>query len=287
MARFDAATMGIRTKAVIATDPRAEFILLTQLCSTDINMYLISVSSFCQYLKPKEIYVVADRMTSEECALLVRCIPGLKIIPIEDSRVDGLPTGGTWERIIAIHNLVNDYYVVQLDADTVTIQYPQEVAEAIETGVSFTITTKMGGKKLRLSQLHELVGEVDSDHVQVVAEKAFPSMRNAENRYYVRGCSGFAGFAKGSSRVVDLEEFSSEVQGKIGREKWYEWGSEQVTSCYIIANSENSVILPFEYYPYHVPGMDVSDVRLIHFIGDRRFEGGLYRSLSKQVIASL
>ena len=112
-------------------------------------------------------------------------------------------------------------------------------------------------------------------------------MRQADERFYIRACSGFTGFAPKSSTLDSLLSFSQEVQEKIGRDKWYEWGSEQVTSSYIVANSKDSVILPYSHYPYHESGMDCSHAYLLHFIGEQRFKGGLYLRLSRCVIKEL
>ena len=68
----------------------------------------------------------------------------------------------------------------------------------------------MGGEKIKLSELNQFIGDLESDHVQVVAEKSFPTFTDAAHRYYIRGCSGFAGFAPGSSSIDGLKQFSSE-----------------------------------------------------------------------------
>lgn len=285
--RFDAQTAPIREKVRIGVDPRASFKIVTQLCDTDVNMYLVAISSFCRYLKPSSIIVVSDGLSDESQNVLKRCIDGLEIVAVDMFRHGGLPKGGTWERLVCILKHIEESYVVQMDADIITLAYPDEVAQAIQQGRSFTITSRLGFEKMTFMNASYLVWERESKHVQNEAEKAFRCCDNAENRLYVRGCSGFAGFAKGSSSLQTLIDFSKEMDEKIGQAKWREWGSEQVASNYIIANSENSLILPFENYPFFEPGIDESRAKLIHFIGTHRYKKGRYLASARQLIESL
>jgi glycosyltransferase involved in cell wall biosynthesis len=285
--RFDGQTYSVKEKVRIKTDPQADFVLVTQLCDSDVNMYLIALSSFCRYLKPNLIIVVSDGLTDDSQETLRGCIEGLKIVPVESFRHDDLPAGGTWERLNCILRHIEDSYVVQMDADIITLSYPDEVAQSIEQGRSFTITSRLGFEKMSFVNASYLVWERESRHVQNEAEKVFKQCNNAEKRLYIRGCSGFSGFAKGSSSLQSLIEFSKEMDRRIGRDKWREWGSEQVASNYIIANSENSVILPFDSYPFFEPGLDESKAKLIHFIGTHRYKNGRYIALARQIIDSL
>lgn len=85
------------------------------------------------------------------------------------------------------------------------------------------------------------------DHVQNLAEQQFCKLRNYKKLRYLRGCSGFAGFSKGSFSRSNVEEFSEEMEGVLGK-IWLNWGSEQVTSNFIIANSPNACVLPYPKY---------------------------------------
>jgi hypothetical protein len=73
----------------------------------------------------------------------------------------------------------------------------------------------------------------------------------------------------------------------IGCKKWSEWGSEQVTSNFIVANSEKGQVLPFPEYCFHTPGTDIESATFVHFIGSYRFHGGHYARLAREVIAQL
>jgi len=284
---FNVQTNLIREKTCVNVDDTSNFLLVTQLCDPDINMYLLAVSSFCQYLTPRSIIVVSDNLSEKNHELLHRCIKGLKIIPIDELQLHRLPKGGTWERLICILKNIEHSYVVQMDADILTLRRPDEIIAAIKDNKSFTITSKLGFDKMSFVNASYLVWERTSLHVQNEAEKAFKRCHNAENRLYVRGCSGLTGFARQSSSIKTLTDFSCEIEQKIGKEKWLEWGSEQVASNYIIANSENSRILPYQYYPFYEPAIDESKVKLFHFIGTHRFKKGRYLVMAKQHINSI
>ena len=284
---YDYSVRDIRDCVHISTDENSNFTLLTQLCPPDVNMYLVAVSSFCQFLKPKKIVIVSDRLSDDDLHLLHACIEDLVVVPVAQALHPKLPTGGCWERLISVHNFLADSYVVQLDADTITLKYPQDVADAIKQNRSFTLTTKMGVDKWTLAETSKRLESVESEHVQVSIEKAFVEMVDSDTRLYIRGCAGFAGFARGSTTVQKLVEFSQEAEALVGAEKWFQWGSEQVASNFVVANSENSIILPFSLYPYYEPGVDLESPCFLHFIGDYRYEKGKYIALSRKVIGEL
>jgi len=284
---FNYKTSEIRKKASISIDPSSNFTLLTQLCDPDINMYLLALSSFCKHMTPKAIVVISDNLSDENLQILREHVQNINILPIEESRVKELPTGGTWERLIGIQKQSENSYVIQMDADILVLSKPDEVIDAVNRNLSFTMTSKLGFEKMSFINASYLVWERTRDHVQNIAEKAFRECKDPENRLYIRGCSGFAGFAKGSFELSKLIEFSHEVEGKIGKAKWHEWGSEQISSNYIVANSPDSIILPYENYPFYEPGINENNAKVLHFIGTHRFKKGRYIKLSKEIIKSI
>ncbi len=63
---------------------------------------------------------------------------GIEFHALADCHEPGLPTGGTWERLIAIARLSRSHYVIQLDADTLAMGPLAEVAAAVRDGRAFT-----------------------------------------------------------------------------------------------------------------------------------------------------
>jgi len=76
---------------------------------------------------------------------------------------------------------------------------------------------------------------------------------------------------------------------RIAKEKWDEWGSEQVTSNLLIANSGNAHVLEFpKYLSYWAhAGVPYGDASFIHFIGPHRYSNGSYIECARKVIATL
>jgi hypothetical protein len=103
---------------------------------------------------------------------------------------------------------------------------------------------------------------------------------------YVRGCSAFAGFAKGGFNRERLEQFSDRMAAALG-ERWSLWGSEQVASNFMIANAMRPEVLPYPAYASYVPRLDVSRCRFTHFIGSFRFKDGTYEAMAGNIIKQL
>jgi hypothetical protein len=124
--------------------------------------------------------------------------------------------------------------------------------------------------------------------VQAVCERSFDQLPESSSLKYVRGNAGFTGFAKGS---IDRERISwfSDLMRRIAKEKWDEWGSEQVTSNLLIANSTDPYVLPFpKYLSYWAhPDVPYETASFIHFIGPHRFSNGFYVESARKVIANL
>jgi hypothetical protein len=73
------------------------------------------------------------------------------------------------------------------------------------------------------------------------------------------------------------------------KDKWDEWGSEQVTTNLLIANLEGACPLPSpKYVSYWAhPDVPYNDASFLHFIGPYRFANGYYLKQARNVIATL
>jgi hypothetical protein len=286
---FNARTNQIRKVAKVEMDPESNLTIVTLLCDTDVNMYLLAIFSFCRFVKPKQIIVVSDNLSGESCDVLRACVNGINILPVDDFREEGLPIGSCWERLACILRHAEESYVMQLDADTITFKRPDEVVDAIRRNVSFTIVSNPDCRKMTFKEMSDYISSWKQTHVQVEAEKALGKCKNPETRFYARACAAFTGFAKQESAMVVLKDFSSEIESIIGRDKWSEWGSEQVASNYIVSNNKDSILLPFENYPFYSPlqPRDEEKVKLYHFLGTHRFKKGRYLACAKDIIESL
>ncbi len=286
---FDLQVRDILKTSVVKCDKSSGVALVTQLCSRDVMMYLVAIKSFTRYITPKRIIIISDRLSEADLKIIHEQIDNLEVIDILNVCTDGFPSGGTWERLLTIIDASADQYVIQLDADTITTSKPKEVLDCIEQNQSFTLGTWMGQSVIGFKDVKDMIGKqkTESSHVQVIAELAMAEFDGAEELKYIRGCSGFAGFEKNISTRERLQPISRTFDDKLGRDKWMEWGSEQVFSNVVIANSANPFVLPINKYAYFSTGLDLENCCFVHFIGSNRFDDGVYANLARQQILLL
>jgi hypothetical protein len=265
--------------------------LLTQLQHKDVLLALIALKSFTFRIPVGAIYVLNDgSLTTADIETLSYHIPKVEFLKMEDAYSELCPKGGTWERLLTISRLIKDHYVIQLDSDTLTLSDIPEITECVKENKSFVIGTwdeqVCESMSNRQSQAAALVSKsAQNPHIQLAAESNFNKLARFNELRYVRGCSGFSGFAKGSFDRAFVEEISAQMTQALG-DRWQEWGSEQVMSNIVVANTPSNRVLPHPKY------CDCSKIRggvtaFIHFIGSCRFIGGTYAKLSRQVINDL
>ena len=287
--RFAGACKAVLRTAPVSLASESDLVLLSQLQHKDVLMFLLAIKSFAKRVGPRAVYVLNDgSLSADDRAALREHIPGLTVLELADFRSSACPSGGTWERLLAISSLVQDHYVIQLDSDTLTIGPIAEVRDCIENQAAFTIGT---WDKQKIETMHERcetatkLAPQAAAHIQVVAEAHFNRLRNFESLRYVRGCSGFAGFARRSFTREFVEAISAQMRSALG-DRWAEWGSEQVMSNIVVANIPGAVVLPHPKYA-DCHKMKPQLTEFVHFIGSCRFDGGNYARLGTQVITTL
>ena len=287
--RFARECKDVLQTAPVLLDVSSNLALLSQLQHKDVLMYLIALKSFTGYLQPRAVYLVNDgSLSQDDCALLNDHVPGLTLFELSAFRSPSCPNGGTWERLLAISSLVNDHYVIQLDSDTLTLGPIDEVRDCVAKQTAFAIGTWDNQKTETMRERSESARRLargGNSHVQVVAEANFDQLEDFGSLRYVRGCSGFAGFARQSFTREFVERISAQMQAAIGQ-RWMEWGSEQVMSNVVVANIPNAIVLPHPKYA-DCQKMRPGVTQFIHFIGSCRFNRGTYARLGAQVIRSL
>ncbi|MFZ5593845.1 MAG: hypothetical protein ACOY4D_06245 [Pseudomonadota bacterium] len=287
---FAAKCGGILDTAPLVSWPESNLTVISQLQHKDLLMYLLAVKSFTRHIGVKDIHVLDDgSLDAEDIAVLRHHIPFLNLRSIADFRNPHCPQGGTWERLIAISELVKKSYVIQLDSDTLTVGGIDEVARCVADGIGFSIGTwdNQQSEKMqeRCATAKSLKPGLDT-HVQLVAEANFDKLSDYENLNYIRGCSGFAGFPQGSFSIDFMEKISQEMQAAIG-DKWAAWGSEQVMSNIVVANIASAVVLPHPKYCASNKLKEGAGTAFIHFIGSHRFNDGIYAGMGMAIIDEL
>ena len=266
-------------------------VFVTQLCHVDLIMYLLAVKSLARFLRPARVHVLDDTsLTARDCDVLARHIPGLALSSIASVKNTACPAGGTWERLLYIADLPGATYAIQLDADTLTLRPPREVERCVEEAVSFTLGTAQGQVIVPATEASHAVRQLATPadrHVQILAEQKLAALPGVASLRYVRGNSGFAGFAPATGRRAIIEAFSASMSGLLGPAKWAEWGSEQVTSNFVVANAAGARVLPYPRYGYHHPARSRAESVLVHYMGSYRFRGGTYLAEAREVVREL
>ncbi len=289
------AWFNVNCRSVSRTAPliseRNDLTLVSMVCHGEVLMYLLAAKSFSQHLGRKPAVVVLDdgSLTEADQSTIREHIPAARIVSISDIVTDNCPKGSCWERLLLISDLVGDSYVVQLDSDTLTTAPIPEVAACIDANRSFTLLGDRSYPKIEpmLSACARSKQNLDPQ-VQAVCERSFDELAEASSLRYLRGNAGFTGFSKGSMGRTRVQWFS-ELMRRLARDKWDSWGSEQVTSNLIIANTEGAYPLDFpKYLSYWAhPEVAYEKASFIHFIGPHRFANGFYLRSAKKAIAAL
>lgn len=283
--RFDWSTRHVLELPALNTDPGGNFSVLSMLCKRDLFQYLVAIRSLFQYATPKQVIIVNDgSLGSFEIEKIHNACPSANIVPIHNYRVDGLPRGGCWERIVAVSEFSKHEYIVQMDADTLFRGMPIEMIEAIHQNRSFALPTDSGTEVKTAADCIAFAEKRKLDgvfHIQIDAEASLGIMGDVKSVKYIRACAGFAGYAPGTLTIEKLREVSNKYHGLFG-ERWYDWGTEQFTSNFILANDKSLSVLPIEKYD----SVDKFKEQLVfvHFIGCFRFDKGIYIREAKNII---
>lgn len=290
--KFDRAWFNLRCAGIYKTPPvkcdsTSNVLVVSQLHHPDLTMYMLAAKSFARYIKPRGFVIVDDGLRAKDKRILSDHFECIQFIPRSSMGLATCPQGGCWERLLTLAHENTSHYVIQLDSDTLTLSEPKEVLESIAQDRSFTLGTSSGTHFVTLGEASKYALENFDSHVQNHAERALREYPGMSQLKYVRGCAGFTGFATGKLSLPEIEKFSLQMQQQVGKQKWHEWGSEQVASNFMVANTDNAIVLPVDRYPFWQPCLDINRAVLIHFFGTFRFIGGMYVRQGLRLIKQL
>lgn len=289
--RFNKLRFNWAIRAIEGTPPvlrgKVAYTALSMVHHRDVLPYLLALKSMARYLAPAQVVMVADpTIDAEDRARIRDHVPHIVFRDATEFRRQGLPVGGCWERLHAISQYAADSYVVQIDADTVAIADPKDVRAAIEDGVSFALGTEDDSRIKSTADTAAWARgrQGGSEHVQGLAESCLDRF-DPDGRYrYVRGCSGFAGFARRSIDPDAVLAVSSGMAPLLANH-WSEWGTEQFSSNLLVASSPGARVLP--HPRYCAPHRRTAETVFIHFIGYVRFTSSLYVDVARDVAGQL
>ncbi len=289
-ARFAARTAGVFETAPVSLEPKSELIVVSQLQHKDVGLFLLAAKSFSLRIPTRAFHILNDgSLTAGDEALLRHHIPHCALTSISKFSNPHCPTGGCWERLLAIVSLVPSGYVIQLDSDTLSIGPMEEVASCVANGTAFTLGT---WRNQRLESMQERLADARKldltakSHVQMLAEANLDAVGGFASMSYIRGCAGFSGFPRSSVNIEFVERVSREMESRLGS-KWSAWGSEQFMSNIVVANFTRTMVLPFPKYGDCSEPYDPKVASFMHFVGNCRFGGGLYGRLGAYFVGTL
>ncbi|MBE0657547.1 MAG: hypothetical protein IH602_07640 [Bryobacteraceae bacterium] len=280
--KFDSQTRGVLETPPIAYQD-APLAIVSMVSNLDPQMYIIAVKALYRRLGRGKIVAIVDAdMPESKRALIRKHLVKVEFVHLEDINPGKCQRGGTWERVWYCVNRSAKEYVIQIDADTFCTGGIDEVLECVEANRAFTLSE---GLPIRpLGEWAEIYKQKPGNHIVQTFEERAGEYPDRERLLYVRGSSGFAGFAKGGYDTARLEEFHEIMQGIHG-ERWKEWGTEQIASNYVAANSPDSLALPNPKYSTYMGGPLPEPSSLIHFIGTYRFKDGIFSGLCNREIS--
>lgn len=267
-----------------------DLIIFSMISHWDVMLYLIAIKSFYKQLGRGKIILLDDgSLKTSDISLIREHVRPERIIQLLDVKTAPCPRGACWERLLCIADLVTQSYVLQLDADSLILRDVPEVEESIKKQISFSLGQPFLGQEIYpMRYISEQMKKKGTDYVEHVAEMNFDKLEGFENLKYSKSSACFAGFAKGSFCREDVVDFSRKMESFMGP-RWYEWGTEKVTSNYIVANTPGASILPFPQYVsyYAKPEINYENSNYLHFTGTHRFKNGFYIKMARKVISDL
>lgn len=278
------------TRGILSTAPlvpgELPFTALSMVHVRDVLSYLVAIKSFAMHANPRHVVIVCDPSIGErERKLFKKHIPHVELRRAEEFRHAMIPQGGCWERLSAISEYSREDYVVQLDADTVTVRPVPEVVSAIRGEHGFVLAEESDQRIVTLEETAERARPWVSPtvHIQGLSE-ALMVEAGLNQPLYVRGCAGFTGFPKTDAMQAELFDFSTKMRKKTDA-RWSDWGTEQVASNYLVANAPDTVTLPFPMYG--TPNKADDRTAFLHFIGSMRFTSRMYEKISGAIVGTL
>ncbi|MEB3416793.1 hypothetical protein VCJ71_12010 [Alteriqipengyuania sp. WL0013] len=283
---------------VLATPPcvpRDDGLVIFSMIGTRVlTPYLVAAKSLHAQLQRGRFAILDDGTLTREDKAILRNHLGDPQIFGPDVDTKACPTYSSWKRLFTLLELRKTNYVIQLDSDTITRAPVRLLGELIDAGRDFILK---GEAETRFMSLEEIAAQAQANpnsrrppvHVQLAMEARMDEVRipDRANLRYSRGCAGFAGFAPDPSGTELAEQFSAEAVRLIGYDHWKQWGSEQVTSNFLIAQRPDAALLPYDRYCNFWDEPVSPEMAFVHFIGTYRYHGGVYRDMAREAIESL
>ena len=288
--KFQRSLHNIACRGIVDTPPvkiqSAPLVFCSMVSTADFVMYLSAMKSMYKHIREGRVVTIDDGSLTQEQRDLLRKHLDAEVRHITDAPKRRVPKGGTWERLTTIVDLSRDAYVIQVDSDTLTRNAIPEILDSYRSSRPFILAGDREGSGLKSVEDTSKAARADgSPHIQTAAEGKLDTIPGIKPSY-VRGCSGFFGIPKGALTLDDVEEFSQAMTSALGT-RWNEWGTEQMTVNYLVANLPGvNVLQPPKYTQYFGKPLG-GESNFVHFIGMYRFDHLAYTRETRKLISEL
>ncbi len=278
-ARHNEAILGVLETPPI--QPRNDGLVIFSMIGTAALLpYLVAVKSLWQQLRRGRIAILDDgSLTAQDRAILAQHCGDPQIMRMQDIPMGDFPQGGSWERLLTILDHRAGEYWLHLDCDTVTLGPVPEVERAISANRSFILL----GDGDAPAEPQELSGFAESSGIESAIGRMAPGL----GWKYVRGSSGFAGFAAGNAGRELAAAFLARMKDLIGEDTAAIRSAEQVASSFLIANEGAPVCLPHENYGVYAGEPWPDGCQFLQFTGAHRHENGAFIEASQRAIGQI
>lgn len=278
-----------QTRRVLDTPPiecgSGPVTVVSMVAGYDVQMYILAIKALARRLgRIKVVAIVASDVSNKSRQLIRKHLGPVEFVDIEKLDTGKCQRGGTWERLLYCVDRSASEYVIQMDCDVLCVGPIPEVLQCVQENRAFTLAD--GIPKKPLSEWVQDGIDRNSDNIVHNFEKRVREFPDADNWLYVRGSSGFAGFAKGAMSRSFVEDFHERAQRVFGA-RWKEWGTEQVASNFTIANSPGSFPLPKPKYLSFENHQIPDEISLLHFLGYYRFNQGVFVRFANREVDAL
>ncbi|MDP1535429.1 MAG: hypothetical protein Q8L92_17770 [Rubrivivax sp.] len=168
-------------------------------------------------------------------ALICDYLPHITSHDAGEFRLSGLSVDGAWDRLSAVAYYAADFYVVQIDVDTVAVRDLVGLRCSISDGVVYSVGTGDDSEVKSMAGIAACAcwRQSGKEHIQGRSESALDQFDPSSRDRYIRECSDFADF---THRSIDPEAGQAVSTGldRLLGERWQEWGNERFLSSLLV-----------------------------------------------------
>jgi hypothetical protein len=287
-ARFREATRSIDDAPPLACDTAAPCEVHTMLCSRDLHMYLIAITSLLRWYPAVRVVVHSDgSLGAADIRRLERRVPGVRVIAAAeadrraDERLGPYPALRSWRAVDVAYRRLLDTQLwaatskrIIMDADILVVKRPRALIEWLDAGTSPFLLgqapTEDADRQARASR-----------HMQAQFRQRLGAIAAACGRQPIFLQGATAGFY-GCTNELTLDAIAPCLAACDAQHiRMREWGAEQCLVIFLLSSAGAVRLDPEHCFNFEPAWADrFADAHVIHFYGTYRFSRGIYPRLA-------